>query len=61
MFEWGKNVLFLIIFWIVGSVGDKFYIILQGTVSVQLPSESYKKKINDLVKEEIIKMLGQMG
>ena len=44
-----------------GSIGDKFNIVLQGTVSVQVPNETFKKKINDLVKDEIIKMLGQMG
>jgi signal-transduction protein with cAMP-binding, CBS, and nucleotidyltransferase domain len=38
-----------------GSVGDKFYIILQGVVSVQVPNEQYKKTINEMMKEEVMK------
>ncbi len=39
-----------------GSFGDKFYIILRGRVSVLVPQEKLKKKVNTLVKEEMLKM-----
>jgi CRP-like cAMP-binding protein len=39
-----------------GSFGDKFYIILRGKVSVMVPQEKLKKKVNTLVKEEMLKM-----
>lgn len=39
-----------------GSFGDKFYIILRGKVSIQVPQEKLKKKVNTLVKEEMLKM-----
>ena len=39
-----------------GSFGDKFYIILRGKVSVLVPQEKLKKKVNTLVKEEMLKM-----
>lgn len=41
-----------------GSVGDKFYIILQGIVGVQVPNEGFKKTINDMMKEEVLKLVG---
>ncbi len=39
-----------------GSFGDKFYIILKGKVSVQIPQDKFKKKVNTMVKEEMLKM-----
>lgn len=41
---------------LVGSMGDKFYLILQGTVSVWVPSDQYKLKISMLVRQEVFKM-----
>ena len=35
---------------LVGSLGDKFYLTLQGTVSVWVPNEQYKQKISMLVR-----------
>jgi len=35
---------------LVGSLGDKFYLILQGTVSVWVPNDQYKQKISMLVR-----------
>jgi tRNA(Phe) wybutosine-synthesizing methylase Tyw3 len=42
-------------------VGDKFYIILQGTVTVQIPNEAYKKNIQAMIKDEVLKMVLQAG
>lgn len=39
----------------IGSLGDKFYIILQGTVSVQVPNDQYKLKIDELITEELMR------
>ena len=44
-----------------GSVGDKFYIILQGTVTVQVPNETYKRNIQIMIKEEVLKLVLQAG
>jgi CRP-like cAMP-binding protein len=35
---------------LVGSLGDKFYLILQGTVSAWVPNDQYKQKISMLVR-----------
>jgi hypothetical protein len=37
----------LVISFVIGSIGDKFYIILSGAVSVQIPIK-WKKNNNDL-------------
>jgi hypothetical protein len=37
-------------------LGDKFYLILQGAVSVWVPNEQYKQKISMLVRQEVFKM-----
>ena len=41
---------------LLGSLGDKFYLILQGTVSVWVPNDQYKQKISMLVRQEVFKM-----
>ena len=38
-------------------MGDKFYLILQGTVSVWVPNDQYKQKISMLVRQEVFKMV----
>ena len=41
----------------IGSLGDKFYLTLQGTVSVWVPNDQYKQKISMLVRQEVFKMV----
>ena len=53
VFEWGNTT---VLFICIGSGGDKFYIILQGTVSVWVPSDQYKHKISLLVRQEVFKI-----
>jgi signal-transduction protein with cAMP-binding, CBS, and nucleotidyltransferase domain len=42
-----------------GNPGDKFYIILKGTVSVQVPTEKLKNKINGLMQDELLRLLNR--
>lgn len=44
-----------------GSTGDKFYIILQGKVSVCIPQEKLKKKVQDIMNQEMIKFVNNQA
>jgi len=58
VFDWGKRKLEHNL---LGSTGDKFYLILHGKVGANIPQEKLKKRVQELLNIEMMKAINNQA